>query len=418
MLGEEDYLTWVSVLFPVDSDDTSVTVSSDNKIVLDWVRDHLLRDIDSVARSRFGPSFHILLSDSSTPSHTPSDPEPPSITRHPLNPGFTFDSFVIGRSNEFAAAAAKSVADSPGQTYNPLFLYGGAGLGKTHLLHAIAHRFSSLFDDNRVVYTTTEHFVNELINCIRRQKMDDFRQTYREVDVLLLDDIQFISGKERTQEEFFHTFNTLQSTGRQVVFTSDSKPSDLPGLEERLRSRFMQGLISDIQPPDLETRCAILREKSRSQGWDLEGDVALFIARRFQKNVRELEGSLNRSIVFAQLTNSSKLTLDVVRTALSELLPEERVTTPSDIIRFVSQHYGIRVSDIKSRSNRRSFALPRQVAMHLIRHILELSYPEIGKIFGKHHSTAIYALDNVEKIRKSNPDFDATLTSFEEHFSS
>ena len=261
----------------------------------------------------------------------------------------------------------------------------------------------------------TEEFVNDLINCIRRKQMENFRLTFRGVDVLLLDDIQFIAGKERTQEEFFHTFNTLQAASRQVVFTSDARPADLPGLEERLRSRFMQGLIADIQPPDLETRCAILREKARAAGWELPEDVVLFISRRIQKNVRELEGCLNRTIAYAQLWNT-KLSVDVVRHALLELLPDERETTPSDIIRFVAQHYGIRVADLKGRSNRRSIALPRQVAMFLIREILDLSFPEIGKIFGKHHSTVMYSVETVQKLRQSNPDFDSSLTSFREHF--
>jgi chromosomal replication initiator protein len=245
--------------------------------------------------------------------------------------------------------------------------------------------------------------------------MEAFRQTFRGVDVLLLDDIQFIAGKERTQEEFFHTFNTLQSTGRQVVFTSDARPADIPGLEERLRSRFLQGLIADIQPPDLETRCAILREKARAIGWELPEDTVLFISRRVQKNVRELEGCLNRAIAYAQLKNA-KISVDVVRMALFELLPDERETTPADIIRFVAQHYGIRVADLKGRSNRRSIALPRQVSMYLIRDILDLSFPEIGKIFSKHHSTVMYAVDAISKMRLSNPDFDSTLTSFREHF--
>ncbi len=262
---------------------------------------------------------------------------------------------------------------------------------------------------------TTEQFVNELINCIRRKQMELFRQTFRGVDILLLDDIQFIAGKEQTQQEFFHTFNTLQSTGRQVVFTSDARPADIPGLEERLRSRFLQGLIADIQPPDLETRCAILREKARAIGWELPEDVVLFIARRVQKNVRELEGYLNRTIAYAQLKNT-KISVEVVRMALFELLPDQRQTSASDVIRFVAQHYGIRVADLKGRSNRRSIALPRQVAMYLIRDILELSFPEIGKIFGKHHSTAMYAVDIIQKMRQSNPDFDATLTAFRDHF--
>ena len=418
MMGDDEYATWIEPLSVVRTTPESVTLSADNPIVSDWVRDHLLRDIGTVARSHFGADFKVLVDDRKGPAALSADGSSApaaGLASHPFNPGFTFDRFVIGSSNQFAAAAAEAVAERPGKAYNPLYLYGGSGLGKTHLLHAIANRLKSSSSRLKVVYMTTEQFVNELINCIRRKQMEAFRQTFRAVDLLLLDDIQFIAGKERTQEEFFHTFNTLQSSGRQVVFTSDARPADIPGLEERLRSRFLQGLIADIQPPDLETRCAILREKARAVGHELPEDVVLFISRRVQNNVRELEGCLNRTIAYAQLKNS-KITVDVVRLALFEILPDERTTSPSDIIRFVAQHYGIRVADLKGRSNRRSIALPRQVAMYLIRSILELSFPEIGKIFSKHHSTVMYAVDNVQKMRQSNPDFDATLTSFREHF--
>ena len=416
MLGDEEYGTWIAPLAVLETSDGVLTLTTNNLIVRDWVRDHLLRDIETVARSHCGSAFKVMITPqerSEAPAASEKNPPAGSIATHPFNRSFTFERFVVGSSNQFAAAAAEAVADRPGKAYNPLYLYGGSGLGKTHLLHAIANRLkdSSL----RVVYMTTEQFVNELINCIRRKQMDAFRQTFRGVDLLLLDDIQFIAGKERTQEEFFHTFNTLQSTGRQVVFTSDARPADIPGLEERLRSRFLQGLIADIQPPDLETRCAILREKARAIGRELPEDVVLFISRKVQNNVRELEGCLNRTIAYAQLKNA-KLSVDVVRMALFEILPDERATNSADIIRFVAQHYGIRVADLKGRSNRRSIALPRQVAMFLIRNILELSFPEIGKIFSKHHSTVMYAVDNVQKMRQSNPDFDATLTSFHEHF--
>jgi chromosomal replication initiator protein len=418
MMGDEEYRTWIEPLSVLEKSDAALTLTTDNVIVGEWVRDHLLRDIETVARSHFGPEFRMVISwdelPQGGPSRTASNPASGMAT-HPYNPDFTFERFVVGTSNQFAAAAAEAVAERPGKTYNPLYIYGGSGLGKTHLLHAIANRLAESSTPFKAAYMTTEQFVNELINCIRRKQMDAFRQTFRGVDMLLLDDIQFIAGKERTQEEFFHTFNTLQSTGRQVVFTSDARPADIPGLEERLRSRFLQGLIADIQPPDLETRCAILREKARAIGRELPEDVVLFISRRVQNNVRELEGCLNRTIAYAQL-KSSKITVDVVRLALFELLPDERATSPSDIIRFVAQHYGVRVADLKGRSNRRSIALPRQVAMYLIRDILELSFPEIGRIFSKHHSTVMYAVDTVQKMRQSNPDFDATLTSFRDHF--
>jgi chromosomal replication initiator protein len=420
MLGEDEYATWIDPLQVLASDDSSLTLASTNSIVTDWVRDHLLREIETIARGHFGADYKVeIAARTSLPGGRSGPPHGTQFASHPIHPGFTFDRFVVGPSNQFAAAAAEAVADRPGAAYNPLYIYGGSGLGKTHLLHAIAHRVDERQKRRKnklaVVYMTTEQFVNELINCIRRKQMEVFRQTFRAVDILLLDDIQFIAGKERTQEEFFHTFNTLQSTGRQVVFTSDARPADIPGLEERLRSRFLQGLIADIQPPDLETRCAILREKARAIGWDLPEDVVLFIARRVQKNVRELEGYLNRTIAYAQLKNT-KITVDVVRMALFELLPDDRQASPGDIIRFVAQHYGIRVADLKGRSNRRSIALPRQVAIYLIRDILGLSFPEIGKIFAKHHSTAMYAVDNIQKMRQSNPDFDATLTAFREHF--
>jgi chromosomal replication initiator protein len=416
MMGDDEFSAWIQPLQAVQSSDTGIVLSAANPIVLDWVRDHLLPDIQAVGRSQFGRNFTIELQVDAPPPQTgtpPSDVE--RIQSLPLTERFLFEHFVVGPSNQFAHAAAESVAHRPGERYNPLFIYGGSGLGKTHLLHAIAHRCRRSAANPRVVYMTTETFVNELIRCIQQQKMTVFRQTFRDVDVLLLDDIQFIAGKERTQEEFFHTFNTLQSSGRQVVFTSDSKPADIPGLEERLRSRFLQGLLADIQPPDLETRCAILQEKARAAGWDLPEDVVLFISRRVQNNVRELEGYLNRTIAYAQLTNAN-ITVDVVRQALSAMIPDERQVTHADVIRFVAQHYGVRVADLKSRSNRRSIALPRQVAMYLIRNLLELSFPEIGRLFSKHHSTVMYAVESVQKQRLSNPDFDATLTSFIEHF--
>ncbi len=413
LLGVEDYTTWIEPLKVHDTSSTSITLTCDNAIVSDWVRDHLLRDLETVARSRFGSDFSVTINHGDTAAV--ADTPRPVLASRRFASSFTFERFVQGASNQFAAAAAEAVADRPGEAYNPLYIYGGSGLGKTHLLHAIGRRVADSSPSLKVVYLTTEQFVNELINCIRRQQMEAFRTTFRGVDVLLLDDIQFIAGKERTQEEFFHTFNTLQSTGRQVVFTSDARPADIPGLEERLRSRFLQGLIADIQPPDLETRCAILREKARAIGWELPEDTVLFISRRVQKNVRELEGCLNRTIAYAQLKNV-KISVDVVRMALFELLPDDRETTPADIIRFVAQHYGIRVADLKGRSNRRSIALPRQVAMYLIREILDLSFPEIGKIFSKHHSTVMYAVDSISKMRLSNPDFDATLTSFRDHF--
>jgi len=414
MLGDDEFETWLAPLFSTREDANSLTLSCEKPIIVAWVRDHFLNDLDAVARSRYGSSFRIHLAE---PTATANDEPSPVLSAQPLVQHFTFDRFVVGPSNQFACAASRAVAEKPGETYNPLYIYGGSGLGKTHLLHAIAHHALAKNRQRRVVYLTTEQFVNELITCIQQRKMDLFRQTFRSVDILLLDDIQFIAGKERTQEEFFHTINTLQTGGRQVIFTSDSRPAELGGLEERLRSRFLQGLLADIQPPDLETRCAILREKARALGWDLPEDVVLFVSRKVQNNIRELEGCLNRTIAYALLKNAP-LTTEVARKALFDLLPDQRETTALDIIRFISQHYGIRVSDVKGRSNRPSIVLPRQVAMYLSHEILGVSYAEIGRIFSKHHSTAMYAVETIDKKRRSNPDFDATLTSFTEHFQS
>lgn len=413
MIGDDEFETWLTPLHSIREEPESLTLACEKPIIVAWVRDHFLNDLQAVARSRFGSAFRVHLTESTaTPQVEASSPV---LSGQPLVQSFTFDRFVVGPSNQFACAASRAVADKPGETYNPLYIYGGSGLGKTHLLHAIAHNSLINNPTSRVVYLTTEQFVNELITCIQQRKMDLFRQTFRSVDILLLDDIQFIAGKERTQEEFFHTINTLQTAGRQVIFTSDSRPAELSGLEERLRSRFLQGLLADIQPPDLETRCAILREKARAMGWDLPEDVVLFISRKVQNNIRELEGCLNRTVAYALLKNDT-LTTEVARKALFDLLPDQRETTPLDIIRFIAQHYGIRVADIKGRSNRPSIVLPRQVAMYLSHEILAISYAEIGRTFSKHHSTAMYAVDTIEKKRRSNPDFDATLTSFTEHF--
>ena len=413
--------TWVHSAELVSYEDGSFVIGVQNAYARDWLHGRLSSTVKRLLTGIMNRTVEvrfIVWQDENEQSEIFEEnfpiEEPASRKQNSsLNPRYSFDNFIVGSSNRLAHAASLAVAENPSNAYNPLFVYGGVGLGKTHLLHAIGNMCHQ--HNLSVLYVSSEEFTNDLISAIRAHHTQDFREKYRYIDVLLIDDIQFIAGKESTQEEFFHTFNTLQSTGRQVVFTSDARPADIPGLEERLRSRFLQGLLADIQPPDLETRCAILREKARAVGRDLAEDVVLFISRRVQNNVRELEGCLNRTIAYAQLKNA-KITVDVVRMALYELLPDERATSPSDIIRFVAQHYGIRVADLKGRSNRRSIALPRQVAMYLIRNILELSFPEIGKIFSKHHSTVMYAVDNVQKMRQSNPDFDSTLTSFREHF--
>ncbi len=413
-LSAEEFEAWFTPLEPRSSSDGRLVLVAPSRLYADYIRDHhlpLLHEL-AAAAARRSVAVAIEMQDGVPPAQ-PADTA--TGQRAALNPKYTFATFVPGPSNQFARAAAQSVADNPGRAYNPLFLYGGSGLGKTHLLHAIANQVLAHSPHASVRYVPTEQFVNEFINCVRHQRMAQFRQKYRPVELLLLDDVHVLAGKEGTQEEFFHTFNALHEAGHQIVLTSDTSPASIQGLEERLRSRFIWGLVADIQPPDLETKCAIIHEKAHSDGFDLPDEVVLFIARRVKENVRELEGYLNRVIIYCTLTGIAP-TVETTRTALSALLPEERQITPSEVIRFVAHHYGIRVADLKGRDNRRSVAFPRQVAMYLIRELLNASYPEIAKLFAKHHSTVMYSVETITEQRRSNPALDATLTTFVEHF--
>ena len=328
---------------------------------------------------------------------------------------YRFDAFVVGGSNQFCHAAALAVAESPSHSYNPLFLYGGVGLGKTHLMHAIGHRIIENDPKLRVMYLTAEQFVNDLINSIRFDRMPAFRDLYRTIDVLLIDDIQFIANKERTQEEFFHTFNTLYTSQKQIILSSDSSPRRIPTLEERLRSRFEWGLIADIQPPELETKVAILRRKAEVERILLPDEVALFIAQHVKTNIRELEGLLNRVVAFASLTGRN-ISLDLTKETLRDILPANRVTV-SEIIKFISRHYGLKVSEIKSRNNSKHISFPRQVAMYLCKQLTNSSYPDIGKQFNnKHHSTVIHSVKKIAHLRAQEPDIDRTVQGFIDHF--
>jgi len=335
-----------------------------------------------------------------------------------LNPKYTFETFVVGSSNQFAHAAARAVAESPSRSYNPLFLYGPVGLGKTHLLHAIGHQILAKHRGLKVQYLTAEQFVNQLINSLRFKSMPSFRERFRSIDVLLVDDIQFLANKERTQEEFFHTFNTLYTSQKQIILSSDSSPRNIPSIEERLRSRFEWGLIADIQAPDLETKIAILRRKADLDGVALPDDVALFIANQVKSNVRELEGMLNRVAAFASLT-AKPLSLDLAKETLRDILPiDGRRATAAEIIKFVARHYGLKVGEIKSRSNAKQIAFPRQVAMYLCKQLTDLSYPEIGRQFNdKHHSTVMYSVEKIEQLRGTNTELARTLENMTKHLS-
>jgi chromosomal replication initiator protein len=317
-----------------------------------------------------------------------------------LNPKYTFEKFVVGSSNQFAHAAAMGAAQTPGKTYNPLFIYGGTGLGKTHLMHAIGHEIKRENRHMRVSYITSEKFMNELINAIRYDKTDSFREKYRSIDVLLMDDVQFFAGKERTQEEFFHTFNTLHNNQKQIVISSDCPPREIPTLEERLHSRFEWGLIADIEPPDLETKVAILKRKADLDAIDLPDEIAIYIAGKVKSNVRELEGSLVRLVAISSL-RGVPISKMLAQEALKNIIDAERPEglTIERITRTVASHFSLTVDEIKSRNNSRAIAVPRQVAMYLCKRLTKHSFPEIGKAFaGKHHTTVMHSCEKIDKL--------------------
>ncbi|MDV9478296.1 Chromosomal replication initiator protein DnaA [Clostridioides difficile] len=316
-----------------------------------------------------------------------------------LNPKYTFDTFVIGNSNRFAHAACVAVAESPAKAYNPLFLYGGVGLGKTHLMHAIGHHIVSQKKDSKVVYVSSEKFTNELINSIKDDKNEEFRNKYRNVDVLLIDDIQFIAGKERTQEEFFHTFNTLHEANKQIIISSDRPPKDIPTLEDRLRSRFEMGLITDIQAPDFETRIAILRKKAQLERIDVPNEVMSYIAKNIKSNIRELEGALTRVVAYSSLSNRV-ISFDLATEALKDIITTSK-NEEINVLRIkekVSSVFNLKMEDFNSKKRTRSIAYPRQIAMYLTRELTDLSLPKIGEEFGgRDHTTVIHAHDKVSK---------------------
>jgi chromosomal replication initiator protein len=323
-----------------------------------------------------------------------------------LNPKYVFDTFVIGNSNRFAHAASLAVAEAPAKAYNPLFIYGGVGLGKTHLMHAIGHFILGQNPSAKVVYVSSEKFTNELINSIRDDKNVAFRNKYRNVDVLLVDDIQFIAGKERTQEEFFHTFNALHEANKQIIISSDRPPKEIPTLEDRLRSRFEWGLITDIQPPDLETRIAILRKKAEIEGIDVPNEVMQHIAEKIQSNIRELEGALIRIVAYSSLTNKD-VTIELASEALKDIFSasKPKEVTVSLIKEVVAEHCGVKIDDFNSKRRPRSISYPRQIAMYLCRELTDLSLPKIGDEFGgRDHTTVIHAHEKISKDLETNRD--------------
>ena len=314
-----------------------------------------------------------------------------------LNPKYTFDSFVIGNSNRFAHAASLAVAEAPAKAYNPLFIYGGVGLGKTHLMHAIGHYALQNNPNTKVVYVSSEKFTNELINAIRDDKNDEFRNKYRKVDILLIDDIQFIAGKERTQEEFFHTFNELHGANKQIILSSDRPPKEIPTLEDRLRSRFEWGLIADIQAPDFETRMAILKKKADVEKLNVANEVMVYIATKIKSNIRELEGALIRIVAYSSLTNRP-ITVELAGEALKDIISnKQNKNVTIDVIQdVVAAYFNLRIEDLKSQRRTRNVAYPRQIAMYLSRKLTDMSLPKIGEEFGgRDHSTVIHAYEKI-----------------------
>lgn len=328
------------------------------------------------------------------------------ITNSSLNPKYTFETFVIGNSNRLAHAASTAVAESPARAYNPLFLYGGVGLGKTHLMHAIGHYILKQKKQAKIMYVSSETFTNELINSIQGNTNNSFRNKYRNVDVLLIDDIQFIAGKERTQEEFFHTFNTLYGADKQIVISSDRPPKEIPTLEDRLRTRFEQGLIADIQAPDLETRIAILKKKAKSEKINVSDDILLMIAKRIQTNIRELEGALIRLMAYSTLTNGV-INEDLANQALKEILTgsKQKLITPPIIKEIISEYFDLRIEELNAKKRNKSIVYPRQIAMYLCRELTDLSLPKIGDAFGRDHTTIMHAHDKINNELQ----IDATL---------
>ena len=369
----------------------------------DWAWELVVED-SGPGHDRFGPGTDVIT----------EGPCPQAAQCH-LNPKYTFGRFVVGASNQFAHAAALAVAEQPSKAYNPLFVYGGVGLGKTHLMHAVGHYIKIRSPRARLIYMSSERFMNELINSIRYDKTIQFREKYRNIDVLLIDDIEFLAGKERTQEEFFHTFNDLYDNQKQIVISSDCPPREIPTLEERLHSRFEWGLIADIQAPDLETKVAILKKKAELEAVSLPDDVVFFIAQHIRSNVRELEGSLIRLVAFSSLTGE-EITLDLAEKVLKNIAEQDtRIITVEDVQKVVANHFSLSPTELRARNNSRRIAEPRQIAMYLARVLTKNSLPQIGKAFGgKHHTTVLHSIRKIEHLSKEDPRMKALLKRLQE----
>ena len=390
------YESWFKPLQLKSLSASAISLEVPSQFFSDWLKENYLEIIKEVLFSLTGTRPEIFFTIKNTPELPADIAEQAALIPKNINSRYVFNNFVVGSSNQFAHAACMAVANHPGRTYNPLFMYGGVGLGKTHLLHAIVQQCLNNNSRLKICYTTAENFTNEMINSIRFEKMTAFRNKYRNMDMMLLDDIQFIAGKERTQEEFFHTFNALFELKKQLVVTSDKTPREIPGLEDRLRSRFEWGLIADIQSPDTETKVAILKKKAVLENIHLPNDVAFFLASNVRSNIRELEGFLNRLIAYSSLYGTD-ISLDFTKEVLKEVISIKKEITPEDILKFVCKLFNAKVSDLKTKRKNSAVVLPRQIAMYAMRKLTTLSYPEIGQFFGgKDHSTVIHSIKKIE----------------------
>ncbi len=411
-LSTDSYQNWVSKTEFSHIQDDRLCVAVPNEETRVWLDSEYSTLVNSMLREMgIGLSgvVYELLESGTVPRNLTRD-DMFSAPRTQLNPKYTFENFVVGACNEFAHAAAKSVATSPSRRYNPLFIYSGVGMGKTHLMHAVGRALMDNYAGMRIIYTSSERFVNEMITCIRLDRMSQFHTFYRSADVLLMDDIHVLGNKERTQEEFFHTFNELYDHQKQIVISSDSTPKEIPGLVERLRSRFEWGLMVDMQPPDLETKMAILDKKSQSQGVTLPEDVRIFMATKTKSNVRELEGALVKLLAFSSLSGAP-ITMQMTQQVLKHLVhAQDRRVSIDSIQKAVAEHFVLKQSQLKEKSNTRAIAYPRQVAMYLVKELTQSSLPEIGRAFGgKHHTTVLHSIHKIEKLRQSDPDLNRSL---------
>lgn len=421
------YDTWFIPVHLDRIENSTAHIGVPNKFFGEWLDTHygpLLAE--AMATARGGGLMAVAFTVRQRGAAQPGEPQtvvngPRGVTQPKsrrgiqLNPKYIFKNFVVGAGNQFAHAACMAVAEQPGQTYNPLFIYGGVGLGKTHLLNAIGNHVADK-SDLRIAYLTTEQFTNEVINSIRYDKMMDLRKRYRHIDMLMIDDIQFLVGKERTQEEFFHTFNALYEGHKQIVVSSDRFPKDMPDIEERLRSRFEWGLIADLQPPDVETRIAILRKKSEDEGVTLPEDVIQFLSVTMKNNVRELEGSLVRLGAYASLTGQV-ISLDLAKNVLRDLIGDKKkIVAMDDIQEVVCAQFHVKMTELKSRRRSKTLVHPRQIAMYLCRELTDASYPEIGRQFGgKDHTTIIHACRQVTKAKETDQALQTTIDTLKEH---